>query len=135
MRIVLDTNVFVSGVFFAGPPFEILCAWRNQRVQLVVSAEILDEYRRVGERLERKYPGVDLSPFLVLLAIHGEIVSAPSLQERVCEDPSDDMFFACAAAGRCPIIVSGDRHLHRASGYHGVEVYRPRGFVDRYLVG
>ncbi len=29
MRIVLDTNVFVSGVFFAGPPYKILEAWRD----------------------------------------------------------------------------------------------------------
>ena len=52
MRVVLDTNVFISGIFFTGPPFEILNAWRNEQLQLVVSAEILEEYRRVGERLE-----------------------------------------------------------------------------------
>ncbi len=47
MKIVLDTNVFVSGVFFTGPPYEILNAWRQAVVQIVVSPEILDEYRRV----------------------------------------------------------------------------------------
>ena len=34
MKVVLDTNVFVSGVFFSGPPFEILSAWRDGRLQL-----------------------------------------------------------------------------------------------------
>ena len=48
MKVVLDTNVFVSGVFFCGPPYDILSAWRGGRLQLVVSAEILEEYRRVG---------------------------------------------------------------------------------------
>jgi len=37
MRIVLDTNVFVSGIFFSGPPYQILKAWRDGRVQLLVS--------------------------------------------------------------------------------------------------
>ena len=48
MRIILDTNVFVSGVFFTGPPYEILRGWRDGKWQLVISPEILDEYRRVG---------------------------------------------------------------------------------------
>ena len=133
MRIVLDTNVFISGVFFSGPPFEILNAWRRSEIQLVVSVEILDEYRRVGDRLSTSHPGVDIAPFLRLVAVHGEIVLAPSLAEAVCADPSDDMFFACALAAGCDVIVSGDKHLHRASGYGGVEVLRPREFVERFL--
>lgn len=45
MRVILDTNVFVSGVFFGGPPGRILEAWRDGRVQLVVSAEIRSRAR------------------------------------------------------------------------------------------
>jgi predicted nucleic acid-binding protein len=48
MRIILDTNVFVSGVFFERPSSTILAAWRDGRVGLVVSPEILNEYARVG---------------------------------------------------------------------------------------
>ena len=48
MRIVLDTNVFVSAAFFGGVPGRILEAWRDGRLQLVLSAAILDEYQRVG---------------------------------------------------------------------------------------
>lgn len=55
MRIVLDTNVFVSGVFFSGPPCDILNAWRSGKVRLVLSAEILEEYRRTGEELARRF--------------------------------------------------------------------------------
>lgn len=51
MRVILDTNVFVSGIFFSGPPHEILEAWRHGRIRLVISPEILEEYRRVGEEL------------------------------------------------------------------------------------
>ena len=43
MRVILDTNVFVSGVFFRGPPYQILTAWRDGKIQLVVSPEILEE--------------------------------------------------------------------------------------------
>lgn len=133
MRIVLDTNVFVSGVFFTGPPAQILEAWSHGQVSLVTSAAILDEYYRVGRVLAARYPRVDLEPALILLAIHAEIVSAPDLTESVCEDPDDDKFLACARAAGVPLIISGDKHLHRVSGWKSIEVVRPRHFVDRYL--
>ena len=133
MKAILDTNVFVSGVFFGGPPYEILSAWRHGRVSLVLSVEILDEYRRVGQRLAAKFSGVDVGPVLALVAVHSEIVAAPALEETVCDDPTDDMFFACALASGCRMIVSGDRHLHQANGYGGVEVLSPREFVEQHL--
>ncbi|HLA87516.1 MAG TPA: PIN domain-containing protein [Anaerolineales bacterium] len=51
LNVVMDTNVFVSGVFFSGPPYQILNAWQSGEFELVVSQEILDEYRRVEEIL------------------------------------------------------------------------------------
>jgi len=42
VKVVLDTNVFVSGIFFSVPPYQILQAWRDDQIQLVVSPEILD---------------------------------------------------------------------------------------------
>lgn len=134
MKVIVDTNVLMSGIFFSGPPYEILNAWRNEKLTLVVSAEILDEYRRVGQRLVAKYPGVEVASILALIAVHGEFVLSPALDESVCDDPTDDMFFACAVASGCRIIVSGDKHLHRANGYNGVVVLRPRDFLEKYLV-
>jgi predicted nucleic acid-binding protein len=60
MRVILDTNVFISGVFFAGPPHHILEGWRAGKVQLVISHEILEEYQRVGDSLAEQFPGVEL---------------------------------------------------------------------------
>ena len=134
MRVVLDTNVFVSAVFFRGPPARILEAWRDGRVTLVLSPPILHEYRRVGSRLAERYDGVDLDPLLTLLVVHAELVETPDLAEPVCEDPDDDMFLACAAATGTSVIVSGDRHLRRVSGWNGVQILSPREFGERYLI-
>jgi putative PIN family toxin of toxin-antitoxin system len=133
VKIVLDTNVFVSGVFFKGPPHEILQWWREGKIQVVLSPEILDEYKEVGQELAARYKGTDLGPLLDLLALHGEIVLVPPLPEPVCTDPDDDKFFACAVAAKVPLIVSGDKHLLAASGYRAINVLRPRAFVAQYL--
>ena len=49
MRIVLDTNVFISGIFFSGPPAQILRAWKNRRSQIVLSKEIPNELTKDSE--------------------------------------------------------------------------------------
>ena len=109
MRIVLDTNVFVSAVFFDGVPGRILEAWRDGRLHLVLSAAILDEYQRVGQVLSAPSTGVDLEPILALLTVEAEIIEAPALPEQVSPDPDDDKFLACAVAAKARFVVSGPK--------------------------
>jgi predicted nucleic acid-binding protein len=60
MRVILDANVFVSGIFFTGPPYQILKAWQAGKLKLVISPEILEEYQRVGVALAEQFPSIDL---------------------------------------------------------------------------
>jgi len=133
MKVVVDTNVLISGVFFGGMPSRVLEAWRDGRIGLVVSPEILEEYRRVGEELAAQFPGVSLAPLLTLLVMTAEITEAPELPEQVSRDPDDDKFIACALAGDCQLIISGDKHLLEVSGYQGVKVVAPREFLESVL--
>ena len=61
------------------------------------------------------------------------MTSAPALPCPVCNDADDDKFLACALAAGAGIVVSGDKHLLDANGYRGIEIIRPRPFVQRYL--
>jgi putative PIN family toxin of toxin-antitoxin system len=133
MNIVMDTNVFISGVFFNGPPFQILEAWQSGQFELIVSEEILEEYRRVGEVLTEQYPGVDINPILNFLIARVRVYGAVELQAPVCEDPDDDKFLACALSSNTTVIISGDKHLLKVSGYEGIEILKPREFINRYL--
>lgn len=133
MRVVLDTNVFVSGVFFTGPPYRILEAWRDAKIQIVLSPPILEEYKRVGETLASQFPDIDLERFFYLLMLNAEVVPSQRLAEPVCTDPDDDKFLACALTSGAKYVISGDKHLLDASGYKGLEVISPRRFVDHYL--
>lgn len=133
LKVGMDTNVFVSGGLFSGPPYQILNAWQSGEFELVVSQEILDEYRRVGEILAKERPKIDLNPILNFVIEHAKVYKSAKLKEPICEDPDDDRFFACALAGGSKIIISGDKHLLKVSGYEGIEVLKPRDFTDRYL--
>ena len=133
MKIVVDTNVFISGVFFAGLPYEVLDAWRCGGVRLMISRPIFDEYARVADKLVRQFPNVVFQPWLELLATEAVVVEAPPISEQACRDLDDDKFLACAIAGNTKIVVSGDKDLLTISGYAGITVLTPRQFVERYL--
>lgn len=133
MRVVLDTNVLMSGIFFAGPPGRILTAWTEGQFDLLASVDILMEYRRVARRLVKRYPSIDVNPVLDLVICESRVVEPVSVPVDACDDEDDVMFLACAIAGAASCVVSGDRALLRASGYEGIDVLTPKNFSTRYL--
>lgn len=135
MKVVLDTNVLVSGVFFGGQPGKILSAWRDDKVQIVLSTEILEEYIEVLQRLEMLYPPIDVKPVIELILANFEIITVSPLKEPISPDSDDDKFIACALAAKAEVIVSGDKHLLDVSGYEGIGIVKPSEFIKKYLKG
>jgi putative PIN family toxin of toxin-antitoxin system len=133
MRVVLDTNVFVSGLFFTGPPYQILDAWRRRVLRLALSPQVLEEYQRVSHEMAEAFPQIDLAAPLALLETYATRCKPRTLPAPVCADPDDDKFLACALGARTRILVSGDRHLLAVDGYRGIRVLRPRQFVEAHL--
>lgn len=134
MRVVLDTNVLISGIFFRGPPARILQAWRDHKIKLAISPEILNEYLRVADILSQQYRGIDIEPILALITQNATMIAATQLTESVCDDPDDDKFLACALASKAKVMVSGDKALQRVSGYRGIQVLSPTTFFAQFLL-
>lgn len=130
MRIVLDTNVLISGVFFSGPPSKILDACFTGQHELAVSPEIIEEYSRVGTGFSGNDPHPDFARFLGMIVGVALLVSPQAASEAICADSDDDKFFHCALASGATHIVSGDKHLLAVSGHGGITVIRPREFMD-----
>jgi putative PIN family toxin of toxin-antitoxin system len=135
VRVVLDTNVLISGLFFSGPPHSILQAWADGAFDLVVSPEILEEYRRVVRELGAKHPSVEVDSLLDFVTVNALICAANPLAEPICDDPADDKFLACALSGRAHVIVTGDKALLRVEAPEGVRILTPREFADEHTVG
>ena len=131
MRIVLDTNVLLSGVFFGGQPALVVGACARGEIGFAVSTEIWAEYERAGNGLAKKHPAALFPQFLNILATRACIVRPVELDRRWCSDPNDDMFVACALAAEADFIVSGDKALLALDGVLPFPVVKPAEFLAR----
>lgn len=134
IRIALDTNVLMSGIFWSGPPYQILKSWQKQKIKLVISPDILEEYRRVGDILFKKYPTIDIKPIIDLIVINSELCETKKLNYPISKDPDDDKFIAVCLATNCKIIVSGDKDLLEVVRYNDIVILKPNDFVNKYLL-
>lgn len=133
MRVVIDTNVLVSGVIAShGAPRRILEAWHAGRFTLVTSEVIIAEVMRVLHypRIYQRYNLAKDDVALVVDSLRTDAEVVAGLYEvRKSTDPADDTFLACALEGRAEYVVSGDRHLLEIGSYHGVLIVTPGQFA------
>jgi len=76
IKIVLDTNVLMSAVYWGGYPGQVLDTWHEGGIKLVISSDIINEYSRIGDSLSKKYPGTDISRLIELITIKSELVAS-----------------------------------------------------------
>ncbi len=132
IRVVVDTNVFISS-FFGGNPRKIIDLWKSGQITFCLSRPIIDEYinvlRRMGLQNER-----ELEDLLSLFS-HGFHVlftaKTPNLN-IVEKDPDDDKFIECAVALKSKYIISGDKALKEIENYIGIKIQSPKQFLDEY---
>jgi hypothetical protein len=130
-RVVIDTNVMISGLLFGGDPGKLIPLWQGKRIQPLVSKEMLEEYLRV-----LAYPKFKLSREDLDFILHHEIlpcfeiVTARTGPVIVWHDPSDDKFIRCALSGKARIIISGDQHLIAIKSYGNIKIVTPAEFLQ-----
>lgn len=129
MNVVLDTNVLISGIFFGGLPRAVLEVWAEERFELLVSPLIFDEYVQTCERLGESRSGLEFHSVLASIIGHGTLVPDLTSDFAITADPDDDKFMLCARDFEA-IVVSGDQHLLAADGWEGVQVMKPKEFLQ-----
>ena len=135
MRAVIDTNVLISGfISRESYPAKLVDGWVEKRFEPVVSEEIIREYREVFARDRFSALGsVEERLKLLGTLLSFEHVVLVNPQERICmvkDDPRNDIFLECAAAGECEFIISGDQHLLKLKQYKNIKVITAKEFIE-----
>jgi len=133
IRVVLDTNVLLSGVISqASVPGQILLAWHASRFQLILSTPILTELARALETpyFRRRLGHEDRIALLRALAELAVMVEIVGDVPRQATHPEDDLILATAQAAQAQYLVTGDKHLQALGAYQGSTIVSPRAFLD-----
>jgi putative PIN family toxin of toxin-antitoxin system len=132
MKIVLDTNVLVSGLLQPfGPSGQIVRLVASGELVLCHDPRILAEYREVLLRKKFSFDPERVDALLEQIRAVGIPVSARPLATRL-PDLDDEPFLEIAIAGRARCLVTGNAKHYPAEARHGTEVLSPRSFIELY---
>ncbi len=130
MRVVMDTNVFVSGIFWEGNfCSELIEKWRCKRIDLVSSIEIIEELVKTLRDFKIQMPE-DMIENWRNLIIENSIIVKPAIKlDIVKADPDDNKFLEAGVSGKADFIISQDKHLLKLEGYEGINIVSPEDFL------
>jgi uncharacterized protein len=133
MRVVLDTNVWLSGLLWGGVPDQVLQRVELGEFEAISSEEILDELLKTLQRpkLQKRLNQLELSADTVMMVVRlaVTIVRIERLEIPELRDPKDGMIIASAVAGNAEFIITGDRDLLVLSQFSGIPILSPTDFL------
>jgi hypothetical protein len=131
VKVVIDTNVFVSSVF-GGVPRQVVELWFDGRITLCLSEPIVTEYQRVLREIGAVSEAEERALIEAFASGEGVLYTAdPPLIEGVSPDPDDDKFLECALELEAECVASGDSDLLELGSYMGIPVLTPRELLER----
>lgn len=118
LRVVLDTNVLLSGIAYpASVPGKILAAWRHGSVEVLLCAYIIDELRRVLPRLRKRHglSSSEIEDLVDILSIQAEIVEPMACSESELRDAADQPVLGALLEAQkgtgADYLITGDKDL------------------------
>ena len=127
-RIVVDTNIYISAIFWGGKPREIIDLGRDNRVHIFTSLEIENE---IAEKLRAKFRlnEEEINQILLDFSTLPVPVKVTTKIEVIPDDPEDNKFIECAVISGANYIVSGDKHLLDLKEYSGIKILKASEYL------
>jgi len=132
MKIVLDTNVLVSGLLTPfGSSGEIVRMVFSGELLLYIDARILSEYQDVLHRQKFNFDKDHIGILLDFIKLYGQFISSSPLT-NLLPDPDDEPFLEVAIAGRVRSLVTGNTAHYPSQLREGIDIYSPSEFIEFY---
>lgn len=126
LRVVVDTNVFISGLLWGGNPGKILNLWLWGKFNLLMSPylcfEILDVYQKFDN------PSQDTEKLRLYLETK-TIKIIPKKKVRVCRDPKDNQILTLCWVGQADFLITGDKDLLSLKEFKNTKIVKPKEFL------
>jgi uncharacterized protein len=129
-KVVIDTNVFISGFGWDGRPEEVLRLMEQRKVINCITSDIYSELQRVVAYPKLKFSSALQVKILEFVFSWSRFVLPTSTVAAVKDDPDDDKFLSCAVAASATAIISGDPHLLSLTSYANIPIVTPAAYLE-----
>lgn len=127
LKVVIDTNVFISGIVFGGTPRKIINSWIAKKYIFCLSPELKAE---ILIKLQKKF----LLPQAMLTNIEEALEAyskkyIPSQKVTLCRDPQDNFLLELAEESKAKYLVSGDKLVLALKEHKDTKIITPKEFL------
>ena len=130
MRIVLDTNVFISGIFLKGNfCSQLIDKWKKKEIELISSLEIVEELIKILRSFKIQMPEDLIEEWKNFILNNSTIIKSSSKIDVIKEDPDDNKFIEAGFYGKADFIISQDKHLLKLEKYQGIRIISPKEII------
>lgn len=129
LKVVIDTNVFVSGLYWKGNySCQVIDSWKNKNFLLVTSQAIIEELTRILKTFRIKTTEEEIEKLKEEI-IKKSIIVEPLFTIDIVKDKSDNKFIEAAYEVKADYIVTQDNDLLSLKEYQGIKIITPNGFL------
>ncbi|MBU2639679.1 MAG: putative toxin-antitoxin system toxin component, PIN family [Nanoarchaeota archaeon] len=134
LKITVDTNILVSATIVRGNEFELLKLAKEGKIKLILSLDIIKEFREVISRPKFSYPVEFINDEVKKILEISEIVFPTIRINVIKKDVEDNKILECAVAGNSYYIISGDQHLLKLKKYKDIKIVKCKELLEELKV-
>jgi len=130
MRVVVDTNIIISGIFWEGNESSILKMCKTNEHTNIISPPIIEELERVISSKKFKLTEKQVNDVIELVLSFSILVFPAVRIDAILSDITDNRILECAVSGNADVIISGDKHLLGLKEYKGIKTINAKAFLE-----
>ncbi|MCK5282204.1 MAG: putative toxin-antitoxin system toxin component, PIN family [Nanoarchaeota archaeon] len=128
LKVVLDTNIYISSVFWQGNPYHTVKKSISKEIAAFVSDDIIKEIKRVLSR-DFELSKQEIDDVIDSIAMFTYFVAPKEKIDVIKDDPSDNIILECAVASDSKVIISQDKHLLKLKKFRDIVILSPDEFL------
>jgi putative PIN family toxin of toxin-antitoxin system len=133
MRVVIDTNVYISGSLWKGNEERVIDLCTSGKIENYTTFDIIDEIDRVLRYRKLRLTEKEAEQLVKVFLSFSKIVNPNVKVDIVEEDQSDNKFLECAIGSGSDILITGDDHLLNLKEFAGVRIMNSNSFLEEFI--
>jgi putative PIN family toxin of toxin-antitoxin system len=134
MKVVLDSNIFVSSFFWKGNPRKVFDRVTNGFDELYITDEILEEISTVMSREKFNTDEMEIKEYIEVIESYSVKVFYKNKTEEISRDKDDNKILQCGLEGNVDFIITGDNDLLVLKEFRNIKIVNPKEYLENNRV-